>query len=301
MIKEKKSILIGSNGYIGRHLAYFLEKGGYDNRNYDLAEVSPEGIKNYETFDLTNTWHYSRLDPNIDFIFLFAGLSGTIAGFENYKKFMEVNEIGVLNLLNWMRITKSKARIIFPSSRLVYKGKKNTPLNEDAEKEAKTIYAKNKFSAEHFFYIHNLEYGLKYTVFRICVPYGNIFSDEYSYGTTGFFIDRGKKGDNIVLYGNGENRRTFTYIEDICQIILKTIEYDYSINEIFNIGGEDFSLFEYAQLLAKKFKVKIKHEIWPDKQLKIETGDTIFDSTKIDSLTNYKYQTKVKEWIRDTY
>lgn len=168
-------------------MAYFLEREGYDNKNYDLAEVPPEGIHNYGSFDLTNTWHFSKLDPNVDFIFLFAGLSGTIAGFDNYKKFIEVNEIGVLNLLNWMRITGSEARIIFPSTRLVYKGMKNTPLTEDAEKEAKTIYAKNKFSAEHFFYIHNLEYGLQYTVFRICVPYGNIFSNEYSYGTTGFF------------------------------------------------------------------------------------------------------------------
>jgi UDP-glucose 4-epimerase len=297
MKSQRKSILIGSNGYIGRHLAYFLDKEGYINKNYDLAELPPDGIANYEPFDLTNTWHFSKLDPDVDFIFLFAGLSGTIAGFDNYKKFIEVNEIGVLNLLNWMRITKSQARIVFPSSRLVYKGNKNTPLNEDAEKEAKTIYAKNKFSAEHFFYIHHLEYGLKYTVFRICVPYGNIFSNEYSYGTTGFFLNKARKGEDIVLFGNGENRRTFTYIEDICQIILNAIENENSVNEIYNIGGENLSLYEYAKMLAQKFSVNIKFEEWPDKLLKIETGDTVFDASKIEKILVYSYKESVKNWI----
>ena len=49
-----------------------------------------------------------------------------------------------------------------------------------------------------FVYFHS-----HFTIFRICVPYGNLIDELYSYGTIGFFINRAMKGQNITIYGDG--------------------------------------------------------------------------------------------------
>ena len=60
-----------------------------------------------------------------------------------------------------------------------------------------------------------------------------------------------------------------------------------SKNNIFNIEGEDFSLLEVASLLIDRFGGQINHVDWPQKALKIESGSTIFDSSKIHSILDY--------------
>ena len=65
---------------------------------------------------------------------------------------------------------------------------------------------------------------------------------------------------------------------------------------MFNIGGEDYSLKEMAELIAKKYDVGVDYVPWPDVALKIESGDTVFDDQKIRSC-NIKFSgMKFSEW-----
>ena len=84
----KKSIIIGSNGYIGKHLSYFLDANGFDNSNYDVHATSVIKVNKYEQLNIFNKEDVNKLNPNVDFIFLFAGLTGTFDGFNNYKEFI---------------------------------------------------------------------------------------------------------------------------------------------------------------------------------------------------------------------
>lgn len=71
-----------------------------------------------------------------------------------------------------------------------------------------------------------------------------------------------------------------------------------SANEIFNIGGENYSLNEVALLISSHYKKSaIKYIPWEENMLKIESGDTIFDSTKIDRLCNFGYKNTLKNWL----
>jgi len=293
----KTSLLIGSNGYLGRHLSVFLDKNGFDNLNYDIQPAAFEGLNNFRQFDITDKDSFQNLDPNVDFIFLFAGLTGTADGFDKYQDFVKINEIGLLNLLDWMRSSGSKARIIFPSTRLVYKGRKNYALKEDDAKETKTIYALNKLAAENLLWMYQNAFGIDYTVFRICVPYGNFFGSAYSYGTIGFFLDKASKMEDIVLFGDGTIRRSFTHVADICKTIYDAILNDGTKNQIFNIGGENLSLLDAASLVAGKFGVGIKFMPWPDMALKLESDDTVFDDSKLCSLVNPSRKFDLKNWL----
>jgi UDP-glucose 4-epimerase len=128
-------------------------------------------------------------------------------------------------------------------------------------------------------------FDIPYTIFRICVPYGNLHNKNYSYGTIGFFLSKAEKGEDITIYGDGEIKRTFTYIRDIYTQIYKCIIHTESINNTYNIGGETFTLKDIAEKIAQRYNVKIKSIDWKEDDLKIESGDTFFDDTKISNLT----------------
>lgn len=294
-----RAVVIGCNGYIGKHLAKFLHDKKWEVFGYDLnpAAVNVEMTK-YSSFDLLKKEQMQTIIPDIDFIFYFAGLTGTIKAYEEYETYIDLNEKGILHILNWMRESNTKARLIFPSTRLVYKGEKNTMLKEDAPKEFKTIYALNKWFGEQMILQYHNYFGIDYNIFRICVPYGNLFPDNYSYGTIGFFLNKAIAKEDIILFGSGEQKRTFTHVEDICrQIFFAVLQAPSSINQIFNIDGEAYSLKEIAEKIAYQFNVKVKHKDWPEIDKKIESGDTIFDAGRIRTLLALPLKTTFDTWL----
>lgn len=292
-----KSVIIGSNGYLGRNYTKYLLSKGEDVRCYDISqETIGKGIF-YQNLDITSCDQVNQLDLDVDYIYLLAGLTGTGQGFEQYNRYIDINEKGLLNILTRMTRMNSKAKIVFPSTRLVYKGKQGAALKEDDEKEPKTIYAVNKLACEQILSMYRKIFGVNYTVYRICVPYGHIVSGNESYGTIGFFIDNARKGKNITLFGDGSLRRSFTYIADICDRIYLSVRNEKTNGNVYNVGGENLSLLEVAEIISKKYNVYIDFMNWPDLSYKIESGDTIFDGGLLDSLTKTSYGMTLEKWV----
>lgn len=275
-----KCAVIGGKGYIGRHLAFYLNGRGYDVKTYDVVPCEDE---NYWCVNLTNMESISQIDLDVDYIFMFAGLTGTYAGFDAYEKYVSINEIVLLNLLDAIRKSEYRPKVIFPSTRLVYKGY-DKPLKEGDEKESKTIYAVNKLACEGYLQAYRDSFDITYTVFRICIPYGNLLSSDYSFGTVGFFIKQAKAGKDITLYGGGTIKRTFTHMEDLCYQIVEVAMKKESDDQIYNVGGETLSLRQAAEIVAKKYGTKVVSVPWPDRDLRIESNHTYFDDTKIQTL-----------------
>ncbi|WP_321518137.1 NAD(P)-dependent oxidoreductase [uncultured Bacteroides sp.] len=286
----KKCAIIGSNGYIGRHIEWYLKKNGIIPKCYDIQE-NEAGFDNYEKIDLTDRISVNSIDLDVDYIFFFAGITGTYAGFDFYEKYISINEIGLLNLLDAIRFSQFRPKIVFPSTRLVYKGA-DKPLTENDDKETKTIYAVNKLTCEGILYAYRASFDIPYTIFRICIPYGNLLGNDYSFGTVGFFIKMASSGKNITLFGGGSIKRTFTYMEDLCYQMVYGAFNEKSNGEIYNIGGETYSLKEVANVIAKKYRTTVIAVPWPDKDLRLESDHTYFDSTKIQGLLGeIKYYT----------
>lgn len=292
-----KAAIIGCNGYLGKHLCLYLIQKGWYISGYDIAESSLTTISEYYSVNITQKNQLKNIDLNIDYLFYFSGITGTLNAYDKYESFIDVNEKGLLYLLDYLRQSNSKARFIFPSTRLVYKGKKNKKIDENSEKEFKTIYSLNKWFGEQVICQYSNYFNLKFNIFRICVPYGNLFNKEYSYGTIGFFLSNALAKKNIVLFGNGEQKRTFTHVEDICSQIYDTIIKPKSENEILNIYGETFSLKEIAKLIALKYGVDIENKEWPDLLKQIESGDTVFNSSKIQKFINISLKFTFNKWL----
>lgn len=294
----KKIGVIGANGYIGKHIVSYLQR--YYDVNVDSYDIVAEcNLPNYHKVDLTDKESIKGLNLDIDYIFMFAGLTGTYNGFNEYEKFISINELGLLNLLDAIKNSEYRPKVIFPSTRLVYKGVDKS-LKEDDLKECKTIYAANKLACEGYLQAYHDSFDIPYTIFRICLPYGNLLSTDYSFGTVGFFIRQAKAGKDITLYGGGNIKRTFTHMEDLCyQIIGGTFHHE-SNGQTYNVGGETLSLHDAAEIIAAKYGIKVTEIPWPERDLRIESSHTYFDDTKIRSLLrNMNPYKKLSDFTND--
>lgn len=290
-----KIAIIGGKGYIGKHLDYYLQQRGITSMVYDVQELDEP---NYKKIDITSPASVAEIDLNVDYIFMFAGLTGTYAGFDKYETYNAINEIGLLNLLDAIRKSEYSPKVIFPSTRLVYKGV-DKALKEGDEKETKTIYAVNKIACEGLLQAYKASFDIPYAVFRICIPYGNLLSTDYSFGTVGFFIKQASAGKDITLYGGGNIKRTFTHMEDLCYQVVEGAFNPNSNGEIYNIGGETYSLREAAEIIAAKFGTNVVDVPWPERDLRIESDHTYFDDTKIRTLLNLGEYKNLKEFSKD--
>ena len=173
MNSGKRIAVLGADGYIGQNLVKYLQY--HYSIQADCYGLSHMSDKDIHYVDVTKKETVSNIDLDVDIIFMLAGLSGTLAGFDSYEKYVAVNEIGLLNLLDAIKESPYRPRVVFPSSRLVYKGVDKV-LAEGDEKETKTIYAVNKLACEGYLKVYHNSFNIPFTIFRICVPYGNNLS-----------------------------------------------------------------------------------------------------------------------------
>ncbi len=291
-----KIAVIGAKGYIGKHIVKYLsDHYNVTVEEYDIVEISEP---HYRTIDLQNKNSLKKIDLNVDYIFDFAGMTGTYAGFDSYEKYISINELGLLNLLDAIRKSSYRPKVIFPSTRLVYKGY-DKPLKEEDEKESKTIYAANKLACEGYLQAYHDSFDIPYSIFRICLPYGNLLSKDYSFGTVGFFIKQAKAGKEITLYGGGTIKRTFTHMEDLCFQIIEGAFCPESNGQIYNIGGETLSLHDAAEIIAQKYGINVVAVPWPERDLRIESDHTYFDDNKIQSLLKMRPYKKLADFTND--
>lgn len=291
----KKAAVIGGKGFLGKHLVYYLRKKGYQVMSYDVVDAEEEG---YARIDMTDKESVASLGLNVDYVFMFAGLTGTYAGFDAYEKYVAINEMALLNLLNAIRSSEYRPKVIFPSTRLVYKGE-DKPLKEDDTKESKTIYAANKLACEGYLQAYYDSFDIPYTIFRICIPYGNLLSNDYSFGTVGFFIKQAKADRDITLYGGGTIKRTFTHMEDLCYQVIEGAFAEGSDGEVYNVGGETLSLRDAAEIIADKYGVKVAAVPWQERDLRIESDHTYFDDSKIQTLLHLPPYKKLIDFTND--
>ena len=296
-MKEKIAI-IGANSYIARNIIFILGQSPelYELALYDYKEDQVDGLENYKSINVLSKDSVRIIDFDCDVVFMFTGKTGSANGFDDFDTFIDINERSLLNILNEYRAQKSTAKIIFPSTRLVYKGKPGK-LKEDAEKEFKTIYAINKYACEQYLIMYNRVFGLQYCIFRIGIPYGTLIPKASSYGTAEFMLNNATIGQNIKLYGDGNVRRTLTYIGDLCNILISGALSDKCVNDVYNVSGEDYSLLEIATLIATKYGVDVEFIPWPELALKIESGDTVFDSEKFFEKLAMKRKMLFSNWV----
>ena len=93
----ERCAIIGSKSYIGSHIQWYLKKIGINPNCYDVSNSVED---NYVQIDLTDKESLKKIILDVDYIFMISGVTGTFTGFDNFEKYITINEIGLINLLD---------------------------------------------------------------------------------------------------------------------------------------------------------------------------------------------------------
>jgi len=264
----KEVLVTGGAGFIGSCLTNYL----IENLNSkvvvidDLSGVLIENINNNAEFHQVSINEVDKIEGifknhNFDYVYHLAayaaeGLSHFVRHF-NYQN----NLIGSINLIN-ASIKYKVSSFIFTSSIAVYGGLQSPmvetkdPLPEDPYGIAKLAVERDLFTAHEMF-------GLNYTIFRPHNVYGipqNI-GDKYR-NVIGIFMNNIMKGESLNIFGDGTQRRAFTYVEDIIPAMAKAPEITAAHNEIFNAGNDEhYSLNDLSEIVknAMSSDAQVRH------------------------------------------
>ena len=169
-------------------------------------------------------------------------------------------------------------------------------MSEGSVLEARSVYAANKIACENILSAYHHRYGVPYVALRICVPYGNLVGSKYSYGTVGFFLKCIRENRPITVYGDGANRKTYTFISDLCYIADKVACMNIA-SGVYNVGGYDYSLREIADILVGRFGGSVVSAPWPEEAKRVEMGDISLDSTKLDHAIRFGGYTRFEDVV----
>jgi UDP-glucose 4-epimerase len=254
MKKNKTALVTGAAGFIGAHLTRWLQNntdvqvvalddlsGGFRRNLPDDTEFVQGSI----TDEKTVSDIFDRYD--IDYIYHLAayaaeGLSHFIRRF-NYRN----NLIGSVNIIN-EAILKDVECFVFTSSIAVY-GEGQVPMEESMTPKPEDPYGVAKYSVEMDLKAASSKFDLDYVVFRPHNVYGEYqnIGDKYR-NVVGIFMNQIMKGDPLTVFGDGEQKRAFTYVGDIIRPLAQAAWTDKAQNRVFNIGAEEpYSVNELAQ------------------------------------------------------
>jgi UDP-glucose 4-epimerase len=156
---------------------------------------------------------------------------------------------GIRNVLDLSKNTGVK-RVLFSSSSEVYGEPVEIPQNElTTPLNSKVPYAIVKNIGEAFLRSYHREYGLEYTIFRFFNTYGPKQSRDF---VVSKFLRAAMAGEDITLYGDGSQTRTFCYIDDNLDACLTAFHEGRVINDVVNIGSDkEISIKALAELIIE--------------------------------------------------
>lgn len=174
------------------------------------------------------------LANSFDYVFHYAALVGVKRTLEN--PIMVLDDInGFKNILELSKQTSVK-RVFFSSSSEVYGEPVHLPQNEETTPlNSRLPYAIVKNVGESYFKSYQQEYGLDYTIFRFFNTYGPKQSQDFVMSK---FIDAALKNEDITVYGDGMQTRTFCYIDDNIDACVNAMYAEEAKNVVFNIGND---------------------------------------------------------------
>lgn len=183
-----------------------------------------------------------------DYVFHYAALVGVKRTLNNPVMVLQDIE-GIKNVLSLSKNTGVK-RVFFSSSSEVYGEPVEFPQNEHTTPlNSRLPYAIVKNVGEAYFRSYKTEFGLDYTIFRFFNTYGPKQSRDFVISK---FISAALKGNDLPIYGDGSQTRTFCYIDDNVDVCINAFLENKYVNDVLNVGGEkEYSILELARLIIK--------------------------------------------------
>ena len=293
----KKSILLtGGAGFLGSHLSKKLLDKKYKVLCVDnLYSSSKSNITNF--LDNPNFKFYEQdvcnldIDENIDIIYNLACPASPVHYQADPVKTIQTNVIGSINVLELAK--KYNAKIFQASTSEVYGDPKISPQDESYWGNVNPIgirscYDEGKRAAETLFFDYHRQYNINIKVCRIFNTYGPNMALNDGRVISNFII-QALKNEDLTIYGDGNQTRSFCYVDDLIDGIINIMDLETTFTGPINLGNDnELSIKKIAKLIIKLSNSKSKI-----KNLKPLSDDPIQRKPNL-TLANHKINWKPK-------
>ncbi|MCC6181131.1 MAG: NAD-dependent epimerase/dehydratase family protein [Bacteroidia bacterium] len=260
----RKILVTGGAGNVGGALVeeLILDKNNFvvvvDNLSTGYLYKLPSNEKTNWKFIKANVNDYREISSimlayQFDYVYHFAAVVGVQRTQENPVSVLE-DITGIKHILNLCKNTSVK-HIYFSSSSEVYGEPVELPQHEHTTPlNSRVPYAVVKNVGESFLKSYHQEYGLNYTIFRFFNTYGPNQSTDF---VVPRFLSAALKNEDITIYGDGSQTRTFTYIDDNIETMVSILNKDLIKNDVINIGSDQLmTVLDLAKLIIEITKSK---------------------------------------------
>ena len=257
------SLVTGGCGFIGSHIVDELVK-----RNHKVVVIDDLSAKENEEFYFNNEAQYYKYDitkdesstlfKDIDNVFHLAARSRIQPTIDSPGQCFEVNTVGTQRVLEWSRLNGVK-NFVYSSTSSLYGHQNQIPFNPNMPTDCLNPYSMSKWMGEQICKLYSQLYNFNSTTLRYFNVYGPREPIKGQYAPViGLFKRQSAEGKSMTIVGDGEQRRDFTYIDDIVEANMKAIAMDpFNIkgNKIYNVGtGKNYSIKEVAEMIGGPIK-----------------------------------------------
>jgi UDP-glucose 4-epimerase len=279
-------LITGVAGFIGSNLALRLidenryDVVGIDNLSYGLKENIPKEVDFYQ-LDVRSKDIY-ELFYGVDTVFHLAAKNCINDCQLDPVETADINITGTVNVFEAAR-KASVGKVVYAESSALYEGSSIFPTPE-SELKPESFYSVSKISSMYFARAYQTFYDLKFTALRYFCVYG----PAQDYRRTippvmSAFIIKLLKNESPTIYGTGNKRRDFVYVDDVNDFHMSCINDRRTDNKTFNLGsGQNYSVLEIYELVSELLGKKIPPVFKPD--LPGEAEITLADITKAKKL-----------------
>jgi UDP-glucose 4-epimerase len=305
------SILVtGGAGFIGGHLAESFVRDGHDvvvldnfdpyydtrikEHNVEVARDAADsdgGSYDLVEGDVRDANLVDELVADADYVYHQAAQAGVRADISP-RKYDTVNVDGTLNVLDAAR-DHGLERLVFASSSSVYGKPRYLPYDEDHLTTPVSPYGASKLAAERYTMVYAERYDVPAVALRYFTVYGPRMRPNMAISN---FVSRCMNDEPPVIYGDGQQTRDMTYVEDILAANRTLLDTDAADGEVMNVGSTD-------NIAIETLAEEIRDQIAPDLELEYTEGyDVDADHThasveKASELIGYEATHDIREGV----
>jgi UDP-glucose 4-epimerase len=310
---NKNVLITGGLGFIGSNIAHRLVELGakvllidsliptYGGNLFNVHGIQDRLRINIS--DVRDPYGLDYLVRDQDIIFNLAGQVSHIDSMRDPQTDLEINCRSQLSILEACRKHNPTVKILYAGTRQQYGRPQYLPVDEKHPMHPTDINGVNKLAGEWYHIVYHQVYELRTCSLRLTNTYGPRMLVKHNRQTAlGWFIRLALDDQEIQIWGDGQQLRDYTYIDDVVEAFLQAAASKVADGQIFNLGGRrpvsHLELIETLTTVAQSGRYRLVP--WPPERKRIDIGDVYSSYRLIQQTLGWEPQVDLREGLERT-